>query len=132
MQTSDAQYDLGIALVRSRNYQGAIDAFRKAGELDPSNADAIDNLAITQQIEAYLNRTRGQEDAGIENDDTAADATAMDLAAGQGQTMRVTGSSTLSEDAAAQWMDQVRTQPADFLKSRFAIEDAATASVRSR
>ena len=38
--------------------------------------------------------------------------------------MQITAGSQLSEDAADQWMRQVETKPADFLKSRFAIEAA--------
>ena len=47
-----------------------------------------------------------------------------DLTGDQGKRIRIDASSQLSEDAAAEWMRAVETKPADFLKSRFAIEAA--------
>ena len=51
------------------------------------------------------------------------DGTVKVLVEGQ-QRARVDANSQLSEDAAEAWMRSVETQPADFLKSRFAIEAA--------
>ena len=52
------------------------------------------------------------------------DATTTDLTGDQGKAVRIDAGSQLSEDSADQWMRQVQTKPADFLKSRFAIEAA--------
>ena len=120
IQTSAAQYNRGTALARGRDYGGAVAAFQSALALDPSNAAARHNLEVTQAIIAYLSETREAEDqeAGTEPpDDTVAD-----LSGEEGRRVRIDAASQLSEDAADAWMRQVQTKPADFLKSRFAVE----------
>ncbi|MDS9469343.1 VWA domain-containing protein [Paracoccus sp. MBLB3053] len=126
IQTSDAQFNRGIALIRGRDYPGAIAAFEAAVKLDPSDQAAQENLALARRILDYLNETREAEDTEVDSEDNAADGTVEDLQSDQGQMRRITGDSDLSEDAAEQWMKQVQTKPADFLKSRFAIEAAQT------
>ena len=121
VRTSTAQYNRGTALVRGRDYQGAVAAFEAALALDPGNAAAQTNLDLTKRIIDYLTEARQQSDD--EQTDTA-DATVEDLTGEEGKRVRVDASSQLSEDAAAEWMRSVETKPADFLKSRFAIEAA--------
>lgn len=125
LRTADAQYNRGVALVRGRDYQGAAAAFTAALALDPEDRAAAENLALTRRIIAYLDEMRGAEDPQADTKDNAADGTVEDLQPGEeGRRMRITGDTELSGDAAAQWMRQVQTKPADFLKSRFAIEAA--------
>lgn len=50
---SDAQYNLGNALARQGNYQGAIEAYDRALKADPANADAKANR---QAVEDWLRR----------------------------------------------------------------------------
>ena len=64
IETGRAQYDRGVALVRGRDYPGAQAAFEAALKLDPSNADAAANLAVTKRIIAYLTEERQAEDQG--------------------------------------------------------------------
>ena len=73
-------------------------------------------------IRAYLEKTRDAEDEGSQSEPP--DATQNDLTGDQGKRVRVDAGSQLSEEAAEQWMRSVETRPADFLKSRFAIEAA--------
>jgi Ca-activated chloride channel family protein len=122
IQTAAAQYDRGVALVRGRDYQGGKAAFEAALRLDPGHADAQANLATTEAIIAYLTGTREAEDQ--EQGAQPPDETASDLTGDQGRHVRIDAGSQLSEDAAAEWMRTVETRPADFLKSRFAIEAA--------
>lgn len=124
LRSRNAQFNRGVALVRGRNYQGAVAAFTAALELDPTDREAQENLDLTRRIIAYLEEAREDEDPQINNADNAADGVVDDLTSDKGQTMRITGGTGLSEDAADQWMRQVQTKPADFLKSRFAIEAA--------
>lgn len=131
IRTSVAQYNRGVALVRGRDYAGGQVAFEAALTLDPANADARANLETTKTIIAYLEETREQEDAGIDDNDTAPDGTVDDLTGGKGRRVRIDADSQLSEAAAEQWMRSVETRPADFLKSRFAIEAAGTATPAS-
>ncbi|MHA6205158.1 VWA domain-containing protein [Dyella soli] len=51
--TTDAQYNLGNALARQGNFQGALDAYAHALKLDPGNADARANR---QAVEDWLRR----------------------------------------------------------------------------
>ncbi len=120
IQTSTAQYDRGLALVRGRDYAGGQAAFEAALKLDPANAAAEHDLDVTRRIIAYLNETRDAEDQGSQSEPP--DATVSDLTGDEGKRVRIDAGSQLSEDAAAEWMRSVETRPADFLKSRFAIE----------
>ena len=123
MQTSVAQYNRGTALVRGRDYPGAKAAFEAALALDPANAAAQANLDLTNRIIAYL--TEAREESDTEEGSEPPDDTVEDLTGEGGRRVRIDAGSSLSEDAAAEWMRQVETKPADFLKSRFAVEAAA-------
>ncbi|TPE46952.1 VWA domain-containing protein [Amaricoccus solimangrovi] len=122
IQTSAAQYNRGIALVRSRDYAGGQAAFEAALRLDPGNAEAADNLATTKRIIAYLSEVREQEDT--EEGAETPDEVVSDLSGDEGKPARIDARAQLSEAAAEEWMRSVETRPADFLKSRFAIEAA--------
>ncbi len=122
IETARAQYDRGVALVRGRDYHGGKAAFEAALKLDPGDADAQANLATTEAIIAYLEEARDAEDP--EQGAEPPDDTVSDLTGDKGRRVRIDAGSELSEDAAAEWMRTVETRPADFLKSRFAIEAA--------
>jgi Ca-activated chloride channel family protein len=121
-QTATAQYHRGTALARGRDYPGAAAAFETALALDPANAAAAHNLDVTRRIIAWLTEARTDEDQdeGAEPPDD----TVEDLIGDQGRPSRIDAASQLSEDAAEDWMRAVETKPADFLKSRFAVEAA--------
>lgn len=121
-QTATAQYDRGTALARGRDFPGAAAAFEAALALDPANAAAAHNLDVTRRIIAWLTEARTDEDQdeGAEPPDD----TVEDLSGDQGRLTRIDAASQLSEDAAEDWMRAVETKPADFLKSRFAVEAA--------
>jgi Ca-activated chloride channel homolog len=123
VQTSVAQYNRGTALVRGRDYPGAKAAFETALELDPGNAAARANLDLTDRIIAYLTEARDASDT--EEGSEPPDDTVEDMTGDGGRRIRIDAGSSLSEDAAAEWMRQVETKPADFLKSRFAVEAGA-------
>ncbi|WP_434051940.1 MAG: VWA domain-containing protein [Roseibium sp.] len=120
--SSDAALGEGMSLIKSRSYRDAIDAFQKALDRDPANEAARKNLELAKYILEYIERTREQsdtsEEAGIGADDTV-----YDNEAGRGtETQQQTGE-TMPETA-EQWMRTVDTQTGDFLKSRFALENA--------
>ena len=125
IRTSVAQYDRGTALARGRDYQGAQAAFEAALKLDPGNDAAAHNLEVTKRIIAYLTEARGASDE--EEQSPPPDSTVDDLTGDDGKLARIDAGSQLSEDAAEEWMRSVETKPADFLKSRFAVEAAHTA-----
>lgn len=124
IETPRAQYDRGVALVRGRDYAGGKAAFEAVLALDPTEADveadARANLDVTDRIIAYLTEMRQAEDQ--DQGTEPPDATTEDLTGEEGATIRITAGAGLSEAAADQWMRQVETKPADFLKSRFAVE----------
>ena len=122
IQTATAQYDRGTALARGRDYPGAAAAFEAALALDPGDAAAAHNLDVTRRIIAYLTEARQDEDE--EEGAEPPDDTVVDLTGDQGRPARIDAESQLSEDAAEDWMRGVETKPADFLKSRFAVEAA--------
>ena len=126
IQTSVAQYDRGTALARGRDYPGAQSAFEAALELDPGNEAAAHNLDVTKRIIAYL--TEAREASDEEEQSLPPDSTVDDLSGDEGKLARIDAGSQLSEDAADEWMRSVETKPADFLKSRFAIEAAHPAT----
>ncbi|WP_306144972.1 VWA domain-containing protein [Roseibium sp. MMSF_3412] len=121
--SSEAALGEGMSLVKSRSYRDAIDAFQKAVDRDPSNEAARKNLELAKYILEYIERTREQSDTG-EEAGIGADDTVYDNEAGRGtETQQQTGE-TMPETA-EQWMRTVNTQTGDFLKSRFALENAA-------
>jgi Ca-activated chloride channel family protein len=120
--TATAEYNRGTALVRGRDYAAAAAAFETALKLDPGNAAARANLDITNRIIALL--TEAREQSNTEQTERP-DGTVDDLTGEAGRRVRIDVGSQLSEDAAAEWMRQVETRPADFLKSRFAVEARA-------
>jgi Ca-activated chloride channel family protein len=124
IQTAVAQTNRGTALVRGRDYQGAIAAFEAALAIDPTNATAAQNLDVTRRIVAYLSEAREAEDQ--QEGSEPLDDTVEDLSGDEGRPTRIDADSQLSETAADEWMRSVETKPADFLRTRFAIEAAAS------
>lgn len=65
---ADAQYNLGNALAKQGNYQGALDAYDRALKANPANADA---LANRKAVEDWLHRQQPppkEQDKGAQND----------------------------------------------------------------
>ncbi|MEL7524200.1 MAG: VWA domain-containing protein [Pseudomonadota bacterium] len=120
--SSDAALGEGMALIKSRSYRDAIDAFQKAVDRDPSNEAARKNLELAKYILEYIERTREQSDTG-EEAGIGADETVYDNEAGRGTETQQQSGETMPETA-EQWMRTVDTQTGDFLKSRFALENA--------
>lgn len=62
----DARYNLGNALAKQGNYQGALDAYDSALKLDPHNADA---LANRKAVEAWMRHQQQdkQDDHGAQD-----------------------------------------------------------------
>jgi Ca-activated chloride channel homolog len=65
---TDAQYNLGNALAKQGDYQGALDAYDRALKANPANADA---LANRKAVEDWLHKQQQQQkdqDKGAQND----------------------------------------------------------------
>ena len=121
--TADGLFNMGNALVKAREYNEAVTAFEQALIEDPDHQEARDNLAIAQALVTYLNRIREQSGTG-EQHELGADDYTFDLDAGQGEKFVMTQADQMHVESADQWMRVVDTRPADFLRSKFALEAA--------
>ncbi|MBP7002186.1 VWA domain-containing protein [Amaricoccus sp.] len=120
--TAETQINRGLALIHAHQYEPGRAAFEAALALEPGNETARRNLEIAKRIIAYLNEAREAEDTEDQSPESAPDDMVEDLTGEGGRQMRIDGDTGLSEDSAEQWMRQVETKPADFLKTRFAVE----------
>ncbi|WP_119168163.1 VWA domain-containing protein [Algihabitans albus] len=123
LDSAEAIFARGMALVRSRDYRGGIAAFEAAVARDPSHQPATRNLEIARAILDYVERAREQSDTGEESG-IGADDTVFDNAANRGNETRATAEEQMAATTAEQWMRNVDTQAADFLRLRFALEAA--------
>jgi len=118
INSAEAAFNMGNALVKARKYAEAIDAFRHALAERPDYPAARQNLVIAEAIFNRLNRIRAEEGTGK----LGADEVVYDKAAGEGRDTVITGDSKLERTSAEQWMRAVDTRTRDFLRSKFALE----------
>lgn len=121
-ESSDAALGEGMSLIKSRSYRQAIAAFQKAVDRDPQNEAAQKNLELAKYILEYIETTREQSDTSEESG-IGADDVVFDNESGRGTETQQQGGETVPETA-DQWMRTVDTRTGDFLKSRFALENA--------
>lgn len=121
-ESSDAALGEGMSLIKSRSYRQAIAAFQKAVDRDPQNEAAQKNLDLAKYILEYIETTREQSDTSEESG-IGADDVVFDNESGRGTETQQQGGETVPETA-DQWMRTVDTRTGDFLKSRFALENA--------
>jgi len=125
--TADGLFNMGNALIKAREYKKAATAFEQALIEDPDLQAARHNLVVAEALVAYLNRIREQSGTGEQNELGADDYT-FDLEAGEGEARVMTQADQLRLESADQWMRIVDTRPADFLRSKFALEAARRAA----
>ncbi len=121
--SADGLFNMGNAFVKGREYAKAVQAYEQALTEDPAHADAQQNLEIARAIIAHLTRVRQQEDTG-EQTELGADDYKFDNTSGEGKEIIITGQGKLKLESAEQWMRMVDTRPADFLRTKFALEAA--------
>jgi Ca-activated chloride channel family protein len=78
LDTERAHYNRGNALARAGDYPHAIEAYRKALELDPNDADARHNLELLEKQMQQQAGDSGKKGAGQQNE-------SKDASQGQGQ-----------------------------------------------
>jgi len=122
LESSNDAMGEGMSLIKSRSYREAIAAFQKAVDRDPMNTAAQSNLELSKYILDYIEKTREQSDTGEESG-IGADDIVYDNEAGRGTESQQQSGETMPETA-EQWMRTVDTRTGDFLKSRFALENA--------
>lgn len=119
--TAQGFFNAGNSYVKARDYYLAVEAFRQAVTEDPGFIAAQRNLAITEYIIDYLNDLRLQTDHGDQSE-LGADGFKFDNRTGEGVEMVINDTSRLEAKSEEQWMRAVDTEPAEFLRIKFALE----------
>jgi Ca-activated chloride channel homolog len=123
LDTADAAFHEGMAHIRGREYREGIAAFETALQRDSNFPGAAENLKTAKAILDYVETTREQSDTGEEAGE-GADDIVLDNEDARGVDTQIQGGDEGELLTADQWMNTVDTDPGDFLRQRFAIEDA--------
>jgi Ca-activated chloride channel family protein len=120
--TAEAWYNQGDALAHMNKYSEAVGAYQQALARRPHWKNAEDNLALVQSLipkpkDDKKDKQKEQEEAP----NLPPDQTKFDEKGKQGKKTRV---SMKPETMADIWMRNIQTTPADFLRRRFAIQEA--------
>ncbi|MGI1661963.1 VWA domain-containing protein [Palleronia sp. KMU-117] len=130
VETAEAAFIQGMAHIKSRGYRDGVRSFETAVARDPDFPGAAENLEQARRIVEYVEDLREAEDTG-EDAGIGADEVVLDNEAGRGTETQMEvpeegdGPGLMSTE---QWMNTVDTRTGDFLRIRFAIEDAARVS----
>jgi Ca-activated chloride channel homolog len=123
--TPQALFNQGNARVMLGEYAAAIDCYDRALQRRPGWTLAIENRALAEARAKLVERTGGEMgDQKIGADDIVFDANAEDAA----QATELAGTEALSDrEIQALWLRRVQTDPADFLRAKFAYQAAEQA-----
>lgn len=117
--TAEAAFDQGNALVMLGQYDDARKRYDRALALRSGWPAAVNNREIAR-IRAERKKTQGGETG---NTDTKADEIVFDKSKKGGEDATVEGQKPMSDDQVrALWLKRVQTQPADFLRAKFAYQ----------
>jgi Ca-activated chloride channel family protein len=122
LDTPEAAYDQGNALVMLGRYDEAVRRYARALELRPGWPDAEANRALAR-LRAERTRRQGgvADDTESRPDEVLYDRSKKD--AGKGEDTQVAGGPAMSDEAArALWLRRVQTRPADFLRAKFSYQ----------
>ncbi|HGY9625882.1 TPA: VWA domain-containing protein [Pseudomonas putida] len=117
LDTAIAYFYQGNAYVRLSKFDQAIAAYQQALQRQAQFPEASANLALAQ---ALLKDREAQQEAGPP--DEKADKVVLDNASGKGKDVQRTAAGQGSDQA---WLDNLNTSPAQFLKRKFLLQDAA-------
>lgn len=126
LDSAQAAFIQGMAQIKSRAYRDGVRSFERALARDPAYPGAAENFEQARRIVAYVERVREQSDTG-EEAGIGADEIVFDNESGAGVETQMEvpqeadGGGLLTAD---QWMNTVDTRTEDFLRLRFALEDA--------
>jgi Ca-activated chloride channel family protein len=119
MDTAEAAYDQGNALIMLGKYDEAIGRYDRALALRPGWADAEANRALAVLRAERIKKTGGDSGVDEKPDEIVYD---KDKKTPGGQQTEISGAPMSDEAVRALWLKRVQTRPADFLKSRFAYQ----------
>lgn len=118
LQTPEAYFYLGNIYVRRFKFDQAIAAYTQALKLRPQFPQATANLALALALR------KDTESAEQNAPQTKPDEIKMDKAPGKGQSKALTTQQAASDE---QWLENLSTSPAKFLKQKFSLQDQAGA-----
>lgn len=121
--TAESAYNHGTALVMSGQYAAAIPRYERALQLKPEWTEAEANLALARAAAEVLTFEGGEMTGGK----LAADDFVFNKSGSKSGGEKDPGEAAPATEAEMQavWLRQVQTQPADFLRSKFAWQQAA-------
>lgn len=118
LDTAASAYDQGNALVMLGKYDDAVARYDRALALRPGWADAEANRTLARLRGERLHLKGG--DLGDQREGADKIVYDRDGKRQDGQSTEVAGAPMSDEAVRALWLKRVQTQPADFLRSRFA------------
>lgn len=121
--SADYAFNHGNSLVMLGKYEDAIERYERALELRPNWQDAAANLAIAKARAERVKKEGGEMTGGkLEADEIVFTKGKSGDDAGEEE---VEGGQKLSDaEMRAMWLRNVQTKPADFLKAKFAYQQA--------
>jgi Ca-activated chloride channel family protein len=114
LQTPQAYFYLGNIYVRRFKFDEAIAAYTQALKLQPQFPEATANLALAMALQ------KDTESAEQNAPEVKPDEIKMDKAPGKGQSKPVQTEQAASDE---QWLQNLTTSPAKFLKQKFSLQD---------
>ncbi|WP_433765638.1 VWA domain-containing protein [Pseudomonas putida] len=114
LQTPQAYFYLGNIYVRRFKFDEAIAAYTQALKLQPQFPEATANLALAIALQ------KDTESAEKNAPETKPDEIKMDKAPGKGQSKSLVTQQAASDE---QWLQNLSTSPAKFLKQKFSLQD---------
>lgn len=123
MDTAEATFNHGNALLMQGQYDAAAERYARALELRPEWEDATNNREIALARAAMLRQEGGEGTGGkLGADDIVFTQGKSPPGAGDEQTEG--GEAMSDQELRAVWLRQVQTKPADFLAAKFAYQQA--------
>ena len=116
LETPQAYFYLGNIYVRRFKFDQAIAAYTQTLKLQPQFPEATANLALAIALQ------KDTDSAAQNAPEVKPDEIKMDKAPGKGQSKAVQTEQATSD---AQWLENLSTSPAKFLKQKFSLQDQA-------
>jgi Ca-activated chloride channel family protein len=124
VNTAEAHFNRGNALVMGGKYEEAIDAYQRALELRPNWQPALDNREIARLRAERVRRSGGDMTGGaMEADEIVFETGKSPNQGGDRIETETEGGKALSDqELRSLWLRRVQTKPADFLRAKFALQ----------
>lgn len=116
LDSAQAYFYLGNTYVRLSRFEQAIGAYRQALARQPAFPEASANLALAQALQKDR---EDQQEAGPP--DEKPDQEVFDNTAGKGRSVP---RATAAAESDEQWLNNLNTSPAQFLRRKFLLQDA--------